>query len=194
MGTNECKNYVMVIFAICFATSLAMAAPSITTNKTTMPVNSAPHTMGRQINSNSFLRGLTVHYEDKHVNYNDFVQLHGHEFDRNNNFNDINKGFGGKFVYLKPEWTTNGQDAVDNVQIIIQGSSLPGFDDLAKGAGGDFRYALTQNRGATEKISEIVLWEGELFSTPVGWNARTIDINRGRGGRFLYLVWRTRSI
>lgn len=59
--------------------------------------------------------------------------------DMNGGSNDINNGFGGKFV----EYTTDaGQTAKSGVEIVIQSQASKGKDDLSKGAGGPFRYLL----------------------------------------------------
>lgn len=44
-------------------------------------------------------------------------------------------------------------------------------------------------------ISELGLWRSgdEQNNPPHGWNGKTGDINRGRGGDYLYLVWKTKQ-
>ena len=70
---------------------------------------------------------------------------------------DINHGFGGKYVWMVPRWTIETDKAATSFNIFIQKDSTPGLKDLAAGAGGDYRYVVTNHdqhqvpkvRGAT---------------------------------------------
>ena len=107
------------------------------------------------------------------------------------NLLDINKGKGGDFVYLEPVYTTNPKDAANEIHLEITGSSRSGKVDLAKGAGGKYRYLYITNRGNTcSKITHVTLWEGRLSAVPEGWDGKTIDLNKGRGGRDIAVVWK----
>ncbi|KAK6526200.1 hypothetical protein TWF281_011235 [Arthrobotrys megalospora] len=68
-------------------------------------------------------------------------------------------------------------------------------DDLAKGAGGKYRYLLPEENIENEYITEVALWRGKLDSAPYGWKwaydpGVAADINSGRGGDYLYLVYK----
>lgn len=80
--------------------------------------------------------------------------------------------------------------------IAIQGSEDKSKDDLAKGAGGDYRY-LILNTSVTQqsKVTAVTLIRSEsaLNMPPSGWDGATIDINKGRGETYLYLVWKTNN-
>lgn len=96
---------------------------------------------------------------------------------------DINKGFQGKYVFLRPTFTTNRMEAATKFNLLIE--SLPlSHRDLALGSGGAYRYILPVNDiNVTRKISRIWLSEREEGDGYTG------DINRGRGGRYLFLNW-----
>ncbi|KAK4653286.1 hypothetical protein QC762_0082020 [Podospora pseudocomata] len=86
---------------------------------------------------------------------------------------------------------------VDNFWTDIRGSADGNRnDDLAKGAGGDYRYfSWSNNMDATHFVTDVALWRtGDAqHSPPDGWNSMTGDINKGRGGDYLYLVWRKKQ-
>ncbi|CAF1623373.1 unnamed protein product, partial [Didymodactylos carnosus] len=64
------------------------------------------------------------------------------EINKQNDVNsgDLNKGFGGKYTWLVPEYTTNVKDAATSFTIYVQSQAKQHWDDIAKGTGGDFRY------------------------------------------------------
>ncbi|KAI0260945.1 hypothetical protein BC834DRAFT_898168 [Gloeopeniophorella convolvens] len=107
---------------------------------------------------------------------------------------DINKGFGGEYVWLVPIWSTDTKQALSGFDLAIQGMPDARFSDLAKGAGGDWRYLIPARApGAGAFITDVRLvrrdsWAG---SPPAGYTGQSGDINRGRKGDWLYLVWRT---
>jgi hypothetical protein len=66
--------------------------------------------------------------------------------------------------------------------------------DLAKGAGGDYRYLRLERDGGT-KIREVrLLRRGDEADFAVvralGFDGASDDINKGRGGDYLYIVWK----
>ncbi|KAG6867895.1 hypothetical protein C0993_009741 [Termitomyces sp. T159_Od127] len=114
-----------------------------------------------------------------------------------NGSDDINRSFGGKYVWLVPEWTTQVSQALTNVDLVIQGQADTRYDDLAKGAGGNYRYLIPVRRSNQKLfISALTLARSEdaLNDIPEQiWRSlpqgATNDINKGRHGDFLYLVW-----
>lgn len=44
-------------------------------------------------------------------------------------------------------------------------------------------------------VTEVALWRDDSHhdQVPHGWNGKTSDINDGRGGDFVYLVWKTKD-
>ena len=98
-----------------------------------------------------------------------------------------------RYVWLIPVFTSTASAAVTGFSIAIQKSADPAFNDLAKGAGGDYRYLLLENDAEqAEKVTEVALLRlGEaLVERPAGWDGNTIDINKGRGKTYLYLLWK----
>ncbi len=71
------------------------------------------------------------------------------------------------------------------------------MDDLAKGAGGDFRYIVARSdKKVGDKITQVMLFRSETSTSapPVGWNGITTpDLNQGRQKGYLYLIWKTVS-
>ena len=66
--------------------------------------------------------------------------------------------------------------------------------DFAKGTGGDYRYLLLERDAAqAAKVTVVALLRlaKEMHSRPAGWDGNTPDINKGRGGTYLYLLWKT---
>ncbi|KAK7690845.1 hypothetical protein QCA50_005947 [Cerrena zonata] len=107
---------------------------------------------------------------------------------------DINYQFGGKYVWLVPQYTEDVGSAATGFDIVIQGESDPALDDLAKGAGGDYRYIIPRtNQQEERKVTQVILLrrDSSIGQVPAGWDGITIDINKGRGKTFLYLAWKT---
>ncbi|KAI0739512.1 hypothetical protein C8Q80DRAFT_1357391 [Daedaleopsis nitida] len=107
---------------------------------------------------------------------------------------DINYQFGGKYVWLVPQYTENASQGVTGFEIVIQGSADGSMQDLAKGAGGDYRYLLIKTDVTQErKVTQVTLLrqDSALSGVPAGWDGATIDINKGRGKTYLYLLWKT---
>ena len=103
-------------------------------------------------------------------------------------------GLTTSFVWLVPRYNSNAANAVSNIRIIIQGDPDSAYVDLAKGAGGDYRY-LRLERDGGNKITEVRLLRGndEADSSVVralGFDGASGDINKGRGGDYLYVVWK----
>lgn len=138
-----------------------------------------------------FLHNIRVQYADDEG---------GRPTDRirevNNKNDDIYFQFGGKFVYLVPEYTLVTDNAMTNIDIVITGGNKPGFSDVSKGAGGDNRYIVpVRGTFVTRKITEVALLRnensaGSLAQVP-GYDGITKDINEGRGKHFLHLVFKT---
>ncbi|KAF7173580.1 hypothetical protein CNMCM5623_005787 [Aspergillus felis] len=104
------------------------------------------------------------------------------------NNDDINAGFKGKYG-------SGSSNKVSGIDIIIQGDKDDRYDDLAKGAGGDYRY-LNLRKDGSKKIVNIALLrrkESVSFETvhQLGYDGYSTDINKGRGGDYLYLVWKS---
>ncbi|CAG2111498.1 unnamed protein product [Medioppia subpectinata] len=100
---------------------------------------------------------------------------------------DINAGFKGEFVYLRPEYTPIYTQAATGFHVVTADGPLydkndPAHWDLAKGTGGKYRYIVTEYSGH-RKVNNVWL------SEQAQGERHTSDINSGRGGRYLYLCW-----
>ena len=98
-----------------------------------------------------------------------------------------------RYVWLVPQYTTDPSAAVVGFEVVIQENEDKSLSDLAKGAGGDYRYLLpikdvTQQRKVTAVA--LVRTGNAADMPPPGWDGATIDINKGRGKTYLYLVWK----
>jgi hypothetical protein len=110
---------------------------------------------------------------------------------------DINAGFGGKFVWLVPIWTTDRTKAATSVEIIAQKAENSNYEDLAKGAGGEYRYLKifrdpTAGVGIT-RLRLLRTMSSTTLPSTRGWKHCTGDINMRRKGDFLYLCWEAAS-
>jgi hypothetical protein len=98
---------------------------------------------------------------------------------------------------LKPVFTTEPTRAATAFDILIQPYQNPKLHDLAKSAGGEFRYVVPRaDRKISDKIVEVGLLRSErpVKSTPSGWDGYSvISILNGRSKDFLHLVWKTSS-
>ncbi|KAJ5645898.1 hypothetical protein N7490_002270 [Penicillium lividum] len=107
---------------------------------------------------------------------------------------DINNGFGGKFVWIVASYHNNESTAISDIKIDIQDEQDTGRHDLASGTGGKFRYLSWRNDGS-KKITTLQLLRRRDQVTwdtvrNLGFDGWTSDINAGRGGDFLHLVWK----
>mmetsp|Transcript_26962 Transcript_26962/g.29398 ORF Transcript_26962/g.29398 Transcript_26962/m.29398 type:complete len:302 (-) Transcript_26962:68-973(-) len=110
--------------------------------------------------------------------------------------NDINKGFGGKYVWLQVVWTKELSDAATGFLFIKQSGEDKRYQDLAKGAGGDYRYLIPLAQpNYNFRLREVKLFRGDKEITQFpGYDGHTTDINAGRGGTYLYLAWKLEAV
>lgn len=117
---------------------------------------------------------------------------------------DLNKGSGGLFIYLFKKYG-NGTPipgASVTAVTVLQGASpaIPaGYQwddtDLNKSVGGDFLYlAWSYTAGPSAILDVDVVWGDSraeaLNKKPAGWDFVDVDLNKGAGGTFIYLVYR----
>ncbi|KAF5380138.1 hypothetical protein D9615_006302 [Tricholomella constricta] len=107
--------------------------------------------------------------------------------DVNGGSSDINKGFDGKFVVWFPRKSVSC--LMDSVCIDDEDKR---YDDLAKDAGGQFRYLIP----VKETGDDVLLTEAKLLRSSNSVDShefagKTRDINAGRDGDYLYVVWNT---
>ncbi|KAI0597311.1 hypothetical protein F4775DRAFT_593444 [Biscogniauxia sp. FL1348] len=111
---------------------------------------------------------------------------------------DINRKFGGEYVWLVPEWTDDRDKAVTYFDVRITRSSQAGMSDLAKGARGDYRYLVPKvDVHIEKKLRRLALYrksnrEGPIQMSDIkdrGYTDFSTDINAGRRGDYLHLIW-----
>ncbi len=97
------------------------------------------------------------------------------------------------FVWLVPEYTQKVENAVTGFDVFV-GAAGP-WPDLASGAGGEFRYLIPiKNPRVKTKITDVALMRrqsGDLSGGGPGFVGSTIDINKDRGGDWLYFIWKS---
>lgn len=101
-------------------------------------------------------------------------------------------------VWLVPVYTTDVAKAATSFDVLIQPYQDTKLADLAKGAGGEFRYVVPRaDRKLATKIVEVGLVRSErpVRAVPTGWDGfSVINILNGRPKKgFLHLVWKTAS-
>ncbi|GJJ07058.1 hypothetical protein Clacol_001257 [Clathrus columnatus] len=110
----------------------------------------------------------------------------------NHNNDDVNAGFNGSYVWLVPTFTSNAKDAVTGFNILIQEKSDSRYKDLARGSGGDYRYCVPlYDIHYIARVTNVRLLRSDdpVPGPPRGYQRMSIDINKGRGHSYLYLIW-----
>ncbi|MCX7987156.1 MAG: hypothetical protein N2662_09485 [Bacteroidales bacterium] len=133
---------------------------------------------------------------------------------------DLNEGAGGKYIYLyyekkaafDPSLSITELDVITSCcyPIIVPpyswdmcGKSFgsEGWTDLNQGAGGDFIYLVkrTKLRGTSfvdpwyniPPIRDIlIISTNKPLSSYTGWNLIPVDLNKGAGGKWIYLCYK----
>ncbi|KAG5644039.1 hypothetical protein DXG03_009191 [Asterophora parasitica] len=131
-----------------------------------------------QVRPTTYLKALAVQYTGSELDApKDRIT------DLNGGSSDINNRFAGEFVWLVPKYTTNTKEALTRFDFVNQGAHDDRYDDLAKGAGGNYRYLVPVNDGSNLLITKAALLRSDnSTSKPSGWDAKTYDINAGRFG------------
>ena len=160
-----------------------------------IPVHMAPRKYLKDIKVRTY--GVMA-YSNNFISYKDGLSGESKNV-KTENWGDINRGYGGQYVFLEPVWTADISQGADNIEVKLS-DSFPtwakdrGQEDMAKGAGGAYRLLdIWHCKDVKEKIVEVVLWGGQLHRVPDGWTGMTGDLNKGRKGRYLYIVWKTAS-
>ena len=115
---------------------------------------------------------------------------------------DLNAGAGGKFIYLlKLIEDIPEEEAISEIFVLsIKGSSnfktaSSGPDitwirqDLNEGAEGDYMYLGFRKGGVPITEIDAVFGDERNVDIPAGWNKIDLDLNRGAGGKFIYLIY-----
>lgn len=101
-----------------------------------------------------------------------------------------------RYVWLVPDYTFVSVDATTSFKIRVQDHADDTKPDLAKGAGGAYRYLdIERNIYQRRKVVHLTLLRSESAQDKlVGWDGMTADINSNRGGDYLYLFWKSVSV
>jgi len=110
---------------------------------------------------------------------------------------DINSGLGGKYVWLHPEWTSVEEEAISDLSFKKSSTPVRNYNNLAMDTGGDFRY-IEASRHGSRMATKVGLFRAQQKLSPEeiksriqqsGFTHYSSDINEGRGGNYLYLLW-----
>ncbi|KAG6894954.1 hypothetical protein C0992_003788, partial [Termitomyces sp. T32_za158] len=200
-STKETRSYTIGAHSRLILYQRHFSGPGMSVQDSALRTTSVPLTADERVEEvpidlelepKNFISGITVVYSDQGSDVpGDRVQEWSGKSD------DINFDFQGKFVWLVPKWTTQVSQALTNFSLVIQPQEDSRYNDLAAGTGGDFRYLIPAKRSNQNSyISKLTLARSDspMEDIPnVIWKdlpqGATGDINQGRGGTFLYLVW-----
>jgi len=112
---------------------------------------------------------------------------------------DMNAGLGGKYVWLHPEWTSVKEEAISDLSFKKSSTPVRNYNNLAmdSNTGGDFRY-IQASRDGSGMVTKVGLFRVKQKLSPEeiksriqqsGFTHYSSDINEGRGGTYLYLLW-----
>ncbi|EDR09680.1 uncharacterized protein LACBIDRAFT_319013 [Laccaria bicolor S238N-H82] len=105
--------------------------------------------MGPPPNIKRFVKDIVVEYFPTEA-----AVTPGYLEEKNYLSSNINEGFGGSHVYLYPRYTLLYEEAISGLSLIVQDNSDSSKSDLAKGAGGKYRY-LDIERGSDTDATKI---------------------------------------
>ena len=100
-----------------------------------------------------------------------------------------------RYVWIVPVYTYDAAEAATIFDLFIQDSGHSGWDDLAAGAGGSYRFLVpVPDASNPVKITDLSLYRSNngVTTFPAQYTGHTSDINANRKGTYLYLLWSTR--
>ncbi|KAI1255445.1 hypothetical protein MGN70_003511 [Eutypa lata] len=89
------------------------------------------------------------------------------------------------------------EEAITELSVERSTAAVRNYNDLAMGTGGDFRYIRGSHDGE-DGITKVGLFRLDKELSPEeikerigqsGFSHYSEDINKGRGGEYLYLIW-----
>ncbi|KAG6884399.1 hypothetical protein C0995_010336 [Termitomyces sp. Mi166 len=154
-----------------------------------------------------FIKGVKVVYGDD-ISDRPVERVHswrGAPF-KQGRTDDVNAGYGGKYVFLVPEITTNVNEALTRFEIIITDKTLKSENSLSKGSSGKNRYLRpVRDKNNNMYITDLMLaWykrtpngnytiDRDIWpNLPKGYD--TTSINDGRKGPDEFLVWKLEEV
>ncbi len=120
---------------------------------------------------------------------------------------DANKGAGGDYIYIGYKLSANEEDAITDLKIAIGGSSSASCDgytkigvDLNRGAGGKYIYlcykkATSASDPLLKEIRGVYSSSSGAYTLPSDWEwvSGKADLNKGAGGKYVYLAMRRQT-
>ncbi|CZR66865.1 uncharacterized protein PAC_16766 [Phialocephala subalpina] len=110
---------------------------------------------------------------------------------------NINEGFGGSYVYIRPLLTTNPQEGIHSLTTWTSKDTFA-YENLSKGTNTNNRYVIPVRSPPPDPESKPMTGlfllrseKAETIQDHPGFTGMTSNINEGRGKSFLYLIWRT---
>lgn len=99
------------------------------------------------------------------------------------------------YVWLAPIYAPEKRYAASSITLSIQADIDNDRHDIASGAGGKFRY-LSAEKDGSMAIYNLALYRAttEQSSAPSGYSGMSTDLNRNRGGSYLYVIWKSDPI
>ncbi|KAH8423406.1 uncharacterized protein LDX57_001165 [Aspergillus melleus] len=141
-----------------------------------------------------YLSDLTVMYADNEYATPDEIvpEIQGKT-------SDINSGYGGRFVWLQPEWTSDRERAISHLSFTKSDTEIRNYNDITVrvSAKDSYRYIITEREGETKIVNVALLRTPENLSSDQiltrikqsGFHHFSTDLNQGRGGDYLYVLW-----
>ncbi|KDQ63079.1 hypothetical protein JAAARDRAFT_53305 [Jaapia argillacea MUCL 33604] len=109
---------------------------------------------------------------------------------------DVNDGYDGGHLWLVAQFADDPHSACTNFNFVAQGGKDDRYQSLTHDSARDFRYLVPRCDSLVgTKISAVRLLRSNVAqnSPPEGFDGLTGDINKGRSGAYLYLVWQTQT-
>ena len=117
---------------------------------------------------------------------------------------DANKGAGGDYIYIAYKLTSNPKDAITDLKLAVGDNAkatVAGYEklkvDLNKNAGGKFIYLCYKKASSASDplLKEIRgVYTSDVHSYTLlsnwQWVSKETDLNKGAGGKFIYLAMR----
>ena len=102
-----------------------------------------------------------------------------------------------RFTWYRPDWTSTKGKAASGLNFRKSNSEIRNHNDFALGTGGDNRYIIPDYSGSS-KITKVGLFRtsDNLSDDNIksriaksGFTHYTEDVNQGRNGNYLYVLW-----
>lgn len=98
-----------------------------------------------------------------------------------------------RYVWLVPKYDSDPTNALTGVGVSIQERDDDSKRCLARGSPGNYRFLLPESVKGLKKIysMDLLRLDRAMVRAPFGYDGATSDINQGRKGGWLYLIWKS---